>query len=142
MLQPVKQLRAHKAVFSWHDQLYRYVGVAQARFEQAADKVGAVQLDPVYTVGALAAADRDIAQAFDFAQQARPGAIQAQTPAQLGQQWQMEEGDVPGTEQLPARLQPGAQAALAQAGFAATRDEQGWSIGPAPATEKPEAGDE
>ena len=34
------------------------------------------------------------------------------------------------------------QAALAQAGFAATRDEQGWSIGPAPATEKPEAGDE
>ncbi|WDU65494.1 type II secretion system protein GspL [Pseudomonas poae] len=34
------------------------------------------------------------------------------------------------------------QAALAQAGFAATRDEQGWSIGPAQMAEKPEAGDE
>lgn len=34
------------------------------------------------------------------------------------------------------------QAALAQAGFAAERDERGWSIGPAQAAEKPEAGDE
>ncbi|AUG07159.1 type II secretion system protein GspL [Pseudomonas sp. S09G 359] len=34
------------------------------------------------------------------------------------------------------------QAVLAQAGFAAERDERGWSIGPAQAAEKPEAGDE
>jgi general secretion pathway protein L len=34
------------------------------------------------------------------------------------------------------------QAALAQAGFVAERDEHGWSIGPAQAAEKPEAGDE
>ncbi|WP_455883791.1 type II secretion system protein GspL [Pseudomonas putida] len=34
------------------------------------------------------------------------------------------------------------QAALAQAGFVAERDPHGWSIGPAQATEKPEAGDE
>lgn len=34
------------------------------------------------------------------------------------------------------------QAALAQAGFAATRDDHGWTVGPAPAAEKPETGDE
>uniref|UniRef100_UPI0028B001BC type II secretion system protein GspL n=1 Tax=Pseudomonas rhodesiae TaxID=76760 RepID=UPI0028B001BC len=34
------------------------------------------------------------------------------------------------------------QAALAQAGFAATRDEQGWSIGPAQPVENAEASDE
>ena len=39
--------------------------------------------------------------------------------------------------------QPGDwQAALAQAGFAATRDEQGWSIGPAQPVENAEASDE
>ncbi|AQT95052.1 type II secretion system protein GspL [Pseudomonas azotoformans] len=34
------------------------------------------------------------------------------------------------------------QAALAQAGFAASRDEHGWTIAPAPAAEKPGAADE
>ncbi|MBT1259819.1 type II secretion system protein GspL [Pseudomonas sp. VS40] len=34
------------------------------------------------------------------------------------------------------------QAALAQAGFAASRDEHGWNIAPAPAAEKPGAADE
>ena len=34
------------------------------------------------------------------------------------------------------------QAALAQAGFAATRDDQGWSIGPVPDADKPQAGEE
>ncbi|KMT52266.1 type II secretion system protein GspL [Pseudomonas fildesensis] len=34
------------------------------------------------------------------------------------------------------------QAALAQAGFAATRDDHGWTLGPVETTEKPGAGDE
>jgi general secretion pathway protein L len=39
-------------------------------------------------------------------------------------------------------LQGDWQAALAQAGFGATRDEHGWTLGPVDAAEKPGAGDE
>ncbi len=83
--------------------------------QQAADEVGAIQLHAAHAVGALRAAGGQLADALQAAQQPGPGAIQTQAPAQLRQQRGVEEGDVPGAEQLTQRLQQCPGAAQAQA---------------------------
>ena len=108
----LEQLGADVTVAGRYDQLHRHFGVALARTEQAADEVAAVQLDPVPAVAGLGRVDLRMADAFGVLQELRPEPGQAGAPEQLGYDGGMEEGDVPGVEQLAEYRFQGLRTAL------------------------------